>query len=354
MNKFTYEEVKMYIENFGYKLLSTEYINSKTKLLVQCDKGHKYEVVFDSFKTGNRCPYCSKKHKYTYEEVKEYIEQFNYKLLSDGYINVNEPLLIQCDNKHEPYKTTFHNFKQGKRCPKCAIISVRDKQKHSYEYVKKYIESFGYELLSDEYINAYVKLLVKCPNPSHKSYNVTFHSFQRGTRCPECANNQKHSYDYVKEYIESFGYKLLSDEYVNNQTKLLLQCPNGHKWKAIYNSFKQGHRCPICNISKGERKIINYLEENNIEYIYEKKFYGLIGVGGGNLSYDFYLPKYNLLIEYQGKQHETQIGQFGNFERQQEHDTRKRDYAKDNGYNLLEIWYWDFDNIEEILEKYLK
>ena len=227
MNRLTYEEVKKYIENFGYKLLSNEYINGKTKLLVQCDKGHKYEVLFYNFQQGRRCPYCSKKHKYTYKEVKEYIEQFNYKLLSDEYINVNEPLLIQCDNNHEPYKANFHNFKHGKRCP-------------------------------------------------------------------------------------------------------------------------------ICNISKGERKIINYLKENNIEYTYEKKFYGLIGVGGGNLSYDFYLPKYNLLIEYQGEQHEAQCGQFGDFERQQEHDKRKRDYVKDNGYNLLEIWYWDFDNIEEILEKYLK
>ena len=72
----------------------------------------------------------------------------------------------------------------------------------------------------------------------------------------------------------------------------------------------------------------------------------------GLLSYDFYLPIYNLLIEFQGIQHEQPIEYFGGeeqFEIQQEHDKRKREYAKQNNINLLEIWYYDIDNIEEIL-----
>ena len=75
----------------------------------------------------------------------------------------------------------------------------------------------------------------------------------------------------------------------------------------------------------------------------------------GNLSYDFYLPQYNLLIEYQGEQHEKYVKGFHkskrDFERQQEHDRRKKQYAIDNNIKLLEIWYWDFDNVEDILNK---
>ena len=74
------------------------------------------------------------------------------------------------------------------------------------------------------------------------------------------------------------------------------------------------------------------------------------------LSYDFYLQQYNLLIEFQGKQHEQPIEYFGGektFKKQQEHDKRKREYAKQNNINLLEIWYYDFDNITEILNKEL-
>lgn len=40
-----------------------------------------------------------------------------------------------------------------------------------------------------------------------------------------------------------------------------------------------------------------------------------------------------------------------NFDKQKEHDKRKKEYARNNNIDLLEIWYWDFDNIEEILNK---
>lgn len=73
--------------------------------------------------------------------------------------------------------------------------------------------------------------------------------------------------------------------------------------------------------------------------------------------YDFYLLKHNLLIEYQGEQHEKYKPglhkSINDFEKQQEHDKRKREYAKQNNIKLLEIWYWDFDNIEKILDNYL-
>ena len=110
-------------------------------------------------------------------------------------------------------------------------------------------------------------------------------------------------------------------------------------------------------MSEGENIISNWLRYNGIKYEYEKTYEGLVGINGGSLSYDFYLYEYNLLIEYQGRQHDKYIeglhSSHFEFERQQEHDKRKREYAKDNNIKLLEIWYYDFDNIEEILNKEL-
>ena len=74
------------------------------------------------------------------------------------------------------------------------------------------------------------------------------------------------------------------------------------------------------------------------------------------MTFDFYLSTKNTLIEYQGQQHEKPIKHFGGdkqFEIQQEHDKRKRQYAKEHNINLLEIWYYDYDNIEQILSDYL-
>jgi hypothetical protein len=119
------------------------------------------------------------------------------------------------------------------------------------------------------------------------------------------------------------------------------------------NSLKTG--CPKCNKSKGEEKIKEFFDKNNISYIPQKSFDNLTGIKGGLLSYDFYILDYNLLIEYQGEFHDgnTRIQSKNDIIRQQEHDKRKKQYAIDNNINLLEIWYWDFDNIEEILENEL-
>ena len=109
-----------------------------------------------------------------------------------------------------------------------------------------------------------------------------------------------------------------------------------------------------CMKSHGEYYISTYLLSNSINFEKQKKFSDLLGVGGGNLSYDFYLPNHNMLIECQGEQHERPIEYFGGEEQfaiQQEHDRRKREYAKDNGYKLLEISYKDYNNIDNILTK---
>ena len=65
-------------------------------------------------------------------------------------------------------------------------------------------------------------------------------------------------------------------------------------------------------------------------------------MGGGKLSYDFYLPDYNLLIEYQGIQHKEPVIFFGGdkaLRSQQARDRIKREYALSHNINLLEIWY---------------
>ncbi len=134
------------------------------------------------------------------------------------------------------------------------------------------------------------------------------------------------------------------------------ECKEEYSVKAC-NFTRRNQRCPKCSSnSKGEEKISKYFSDNKIEYELHKTFPDLKGVGEGYLSYDFYILDYNLLIEYQGNFHDGSNGtnEFSDVEKQQEHDRRKREYAENHNIKLLEIWYWDFDNIEEILAKELK
>ena len=103
-----------------------------------------------------------------------------------------------------------------------------------------------------------------------------------------------------------------------------------------------------------EEKIINYLNNNKIIYERQKVYPSLKGEGGCNLSYDFYLPDYNCCIEYQGVQHYEPVKYFGGkekFEIQRKHDLKKKNYCTENKIKLITIPYWEFDNIETVLNE---
>ena len=293
--KLTYQEVKEYIESFNYELLSKEYVNSKTKFQLKCPLGHTIEIRWNDFKNGVRCKFCSDKYhdKFTYEYVKKYMKDENYELLSTEYINANKDILVKCPRGHI-FKTRFGRFKNGCRCRECYFI---------YENNKTTI----------------------------------------------------HSYEYVENKLSLEGFKLLSTEYINAHTKLKIQCPSGHIFEQKYNSFQQGYRCPHCYESKGERKISRVLDKSNIEYITQYRFEDC--KFKNTLPFDFFLPSYNCCIEYDGEQHYKIIEHFGGLDRfidTKIRDAIKNDYCKKNNIRLIRIPYWEFENIEKILIGELK
>lgn len=98
--------------------------------------------------------------------------------------------------------------------------------------------------------------------------------------------------------------------------------------------------------SKGEQHIAHLLEYNKIKYEREKTFEDCINPESGyKLRYDFYLPDYNILIEYDGKQHFEPILYWDKtpdaFEKRKYHDQLKEDYAEKNNIKLIRIPYWE-------------
>lgn len=75
---------------------------------------------------------------------------------------------------------------------------------------------------------------------------------------------KKLSYEFVKEQIEKEGYKLLSKEYINAHSKLIVRCPKDHEYEIIYSNFKKGHRCPKC-------KYLNQVENLKLSYEFVKE-----------------------------------------------------------------------------------
>lgn len=186
----------------------------------------------------------------------------------------------------------------------------------------------------------------------------------KGKGCAICGREKSRkerafTIDYVKEKLKEIrdDIIILEDKYINSGTKMSCKCLSCNTiWKITWDNLKAGYGCPVCRKSKGELRIHKFLDSINVKHECQVKYDGLFGLRGNLLSYDFYLPRYNMLIEYQGEYHDgtTRNQTEEEYKRQIEHDRRKREYAKQNKIDLLEIWYWDYDNIEKILSQIIE
>lgn len=239
------------------------------------------------------------------------------------------------------------------------------KKKTQEEFEKEvYGKTNGEYVVVDKYINNRTKIWfyhIPCGHYKHAQPNHVLNN----QACKECgvrnwANTRiKTHNEFVKDLYDVFGdeYTVLS-EYTHSKEPIDIRhnvC--GHYWITTPNPLLKGHGCPYCasRKSKGEKFIEDYLTDMQIAFETQKKYEGLLGLGNGQLSYDFYLPNYNLLIEYQGEFHDGTANQQTDIElqKQQIHDKLKSDYAKENNIELLEIWYWDYENIASILQSRL-
>lgn len=322
-NTYTIENIKHFIliNNYLFELVSTEYKSSRDYLVFKDKEGYYYSGILVNMVKGSIMPF-HKGNPYTVQNIKLWCKLNNkpFELVSKIYNGTHEDLKWKClkDDCGEIFKANWSHLHNDRGCPFCAGVQVG---------------------LS----NCLATLNPKLAKQWHPTKNT------------------KTTYDVTLSGKDSCWWLCEND--------------NTHEWESTVYNRNNGSGCPQCNEYRGEKrckevfvsnkfieitqadydKLLNIDKHNNTYFIPQKTFIGLIGLGRRLLSYDFYIPKYNLLIEYQGEYHDgTARNQTPEeFEIQKEHDRRKKEYAKQNGYNFLEIWYWDFDKIEEILTEYL-
>lgn len=357
--------------------------------------GKEYDINIQSFKNGSKCINCCNKYEdsfayYIQQELKEPLNKYwdweknelNPYLISK---QTHKKVWIKCDKVgyHGSYEITCANFYNKNRCPYCnSFASHKVHPKDSF--AQWGINTFGEDFLTKYWspkntLNPWKlapqsnkKIWVLCQNKDYHNdnggYEISCDKFYFGRRCSYCRKAKVHlkdSFGYLypqrAKYWSKSNNKSPFEVAPYSNKKFKFYCEDcGEEFETSPNISVLKNRsvkCKNCNSSKGEQRIKEWLIDNNINFEQQKTFEYLTGVGNGLLSYDFYLPKYNLLIEYQGIQHEKFVEEFHKFKRgfiiQKEHDKRKEKYAKDNNIELLKIWYYNYESIEEILLKVL-
>lgn len=246
---------------------------------------------------------------------------------------------------------------------------LRIKNMHIFIQVAENVHKNKYDYSKVVYVNSITKVKIRCPK--HGVFYQIPDAHKTGQNCPKCALRMKHDgfRKTLSEFIDisnnkhdnKYDYSL--SRYINNKTKLTIICPIHGQFTQRAGVHMRGQGCPCCgaearimaSISSGELKVIEFLKEQNINFIPQKTFDGC--KYKRLLSFDFYLPNYNLLIEFDGEQHYKFFKKFHStlhgFEVQQTRDKIKTQYAYDNGIKLLRIRWDEEKMISNILNNFL-
>lgn len=274
------------------------------------------------------------------------------------YINSHTKIKIKCNICGNIFYQipTEHAGHRFSGCPECA----KKKCFTTEMFIKQAISVHGdkYDYSKSEYKDNKTKVCIICPK--HGEFWQTPANHLRGVGCPKCKSEKignikrKTKEQFIEDAIKVHGnkYDYSNVVYKNNSTKVCIICPKHGEFWQNPDKHLAGQGCPICSNSsksKGEQRIISFLDSKNIKYVYNKRSVKVLG----NLRPDFYLPDYNLIIEYDGKQHFTQTtGGWGKrkLEEIKERDNLKNSLCEEYKINILRIPYTEFNNIENILE----
>ena len=297
-----------------------------------------------------------------FEKVKK-VHNNKYNYSNFLYINSKTKGVIICP-QHGEFLQRPNDHLNGQGCKKCSIKnnSIR-LQYNTNQFIEKSINKHGtiYDYSSVNYIGTYNKVSIICP--IHGEFFQTPNSHLNGSGCKKCYHKNKilTNEDFIKRAITKHGYFYSYDKstYETYRTKIKIICPIHGEFNQSPGCHLNGRGCPKCHMSKGEISIKNELDNRNIKYVVQKTFDDCRNPKTNYLlKYDFYLPKENLFIEYDGKQHfkcDVYIGKrkttITDLTHTQYLDNLKNEYCRNKNIKLIRIKYTEKEKIPVIIDK---
>lgn len=345
------ERLNSQYKNESLELLSYEGFKKPCiiKCLV-CGTEYQYQRYADAVRNSKKylCKKCGKQ-----QYIQNKFEQSLFDIFKNEpfelieFVDTQHSMKIKCKkcNKIREYQVADSIKSASHICP-CYNNNKESLQiwNRFYKFINN---STNWTLLDKKYIpNSPSQELISCIcTKCGKINQKSIYDYMRGIQCT-CSRWG----DIKQQLMQEIGneYKILSQP-THTRNRVMIQHNCGYIYSINPKNFINGYsRCPQCykRRSRGEKRILNWLKQNNIEYIREY----IQEIEGHLLRYDFYLPDYQLYIEYQGEQHYKAVDFFGGkkkFEEVQYYDRLKRQYAQEN---LLEISYKDYNSIDNILE----
>lgn len=253
----------------------------------------------------------------------------------------NGKVIITCPI-HGDFKQDPNNHLRGIGCGKCA----NNTKKNSQDVINEIKSIYGdrYLIPEDfEYVNNKTPLHIVCPK--HGDFYPTYMSFvgkQYG--CKKCSCHIYENNEFIKDIKKQYGDLLNYDDvkFKGYRNKICVKCTQcGREHNIFPQRLLNGHFACECRKSPYtilEKNIAEKLAQLNIEYKYQYKEDWL--KYKEPLSIDFYLPKFKIGIECQGRFHfepykKEDKKSLNEYKEQTIRDKTKYQLCKENSIKLL-------------------
>lgn len=313
---------------------------------------------------------CSKCNGGVLDNLKEFIEKarevHGNKYEYDKVIYENNRIKVEIFHKEcEQYFWQIpKDHLRGHGCHHCFY----DEKITIEEFVKRAKEIHGDKYNYDETLKCEsygreTKIPIFCKKCGKYFYQTIAKHILAKHGCQICAGNIRLTKEeFIERARKTHGGDFSYDRVVYKNNWKYVEIKHNRCGRYFWqrpNNHINGRACPHCKESNGEKRIYHFLEERNVYYERNKWFKDCKNPKtNACLFFDFYLPEYNALIEYDGEFHyllnkmmdEPEVALM----QQQYRDGLKDKYSQSNKIKLIRISYKEFDKVEEILIKELK
>jgi hypothetical protein len=354
-----------------YKYHKVKYVNSHTKVVIECDKGHLFEQTPNHHINGDGCRKC----RGYYRNINDFIilsktkfgeNRFNYSKAI--FVDMKTRLTLICNKGHEfnAVPEIHLREKSAGGCTECAKTLSKERMTYTQEQwiglaTDKHNNFYDYSKVV--YISSQKNIKIICPK--HGEFEQTPASHLGGTGCRLCgierciASKLYTQADFLKIFEECstiHSNKYSYNDVYRKDGYLFIEmfCDKHGLFSQRYDHHKRGHGCFKCtnSYSKLQLEWLNYLSVTS-EYIQHALNDGEFQIPTTNWYADGYEPTTNTIYEFQGDFWHGNPSMFNSndinprtgttYGYLYEKTQRKINKLKELGYSVFEMWESDWD-----------
>ncbi len=305
-------KINSQLKNSDIICLDVIHKNKTTKAKWMCPQKHIWIADLSIIRRKGGCPICSKRKKYTIEDMNELAVKKGGKCLSKKYIRNSHHLQWECANNHK-WNAIPRSIIKGSWCPSCNCFYTVNEEKCRFIFQSllrldfskdnqtiKPLELDGHNIslkLAFEYngeqhyyfINGVHKTFSQFIKQQKRDKQKKLLCKQSGIKLIIIPYTKTQSDEVLVSYIRNSiktvfpnltlsqidmsnfvyipntlnelnkiaqkrGGECLSSVYINNKSHLKWKCKNGHIWHTNASTIKRGCWCPECAIDKKKKK----------------------------------------------------------------------------------------------------